>query len=404
MSTQVAGDATMISQGVRTRAKSIGFWLAVFAIVVALLSLTLVPQGSGRPMDPENPRPKGTKALAQVLGQQGIEVSRISTQPELAKQKLKGDTTLVVTSSETWFSDGLLKAVAAHASGYKRIVVFGAPAYALRSLDVSLNSASPLGTTVHEPECSTPVIGKAERLEVEGTYQPGYLTQTSGQVGCFPMGATSATSGQTPWLVVVSPATPTRPEVVAVADNGMFTNEHILAADNAALGLTLLGAHPHLVWLNASADFTTSPQPKERSGWDLMPPWAQTLQLMLTWVVIAALLWRVRRFGRLVTEPLPVIIKSVETTISRGRLYERARGRSHALAALQEASRRRLSARLALPLEVDPQVLAEAVAQASGRNPQEVAWLLNDTSVGTDEDLVGRSRALAQLEEEITTR
>ena len=55
-----------------------------------------------------------------------------------------------------------------------------------------------------------------------------------------------------------------------------------------------------------------------------------------------------RRLGRLVREPLPVVVRAVETTERRGRLYRRAGDRARAAAVLRLAPADRLARRLAV--------------------------------------------------------
>ena len=69
--------------------------------------------------------------------------------------------------------------------------------------------------------------------------------------------------------------------------------------------------------------------------------------------VVALLLWRVRRLGPLVTEPLPVIVKAIETARSRGRLYRKAGDRAHAAAGPAPGRAHDLPPRLHLPPSVD---------------------------------------------------
>ncbi len=60
------------------------------------------------------------------------------------------------------------------------------------------------------------------------------------------------------------------------------------------------------------------------------------------------MLWRGRRLGPLATEPLPVVVKAIETTRSRGRLYRKSGDRAHAADALRSATRARAATRLRL--------------------------------------------------------
>src|SRR5690606_34011616 len=108
----------------------------------------------------------------------------------------------------------------------------------------------------------------------------------------------------------------------------------------------------------------------------------------------AVMVWRGRRLGPVVTEPLPAVIRSVETTQSRARMYRRARDRRRALAALQLAARRRLAIRLGLSRHAPTEAVVQAVAQASGRHTQEIHRLLADPAADDDETLVRTAREL----------
>src|SRR5690606_29763388 len=70
---------TVLTPTVRSAARRWRFWaaFAIIAIVVALV--TFIGAGANRPLgvplDPASPGPVGAKALAQVLGEQGVEVT-----------------------------------------------------------------------------------------------------------------------------------------------------------------------------------------------------------------------------------------------------------------------------------------------------------------------------------------
>ena len=62
------------------------------------------------------------------------------------------------------------------------------------------------------------------------------------------------------------------------------------------------------------------------SIWSLFPPWTQRAFWWLLVVGVLVALWRGRRFGPVVTEPLPVVVRSAEVVEGHGRLYRRAAG------------------------------------------------------------------------------
>ena len=112
-------------------------------------------------------------------------------------------------------------------------------------------------------------------------------------------------------------------------------------------------------------------------------------------------LWRGRRLGRLVTEPLPVIVRAVETTESRGRMYRKSRDRTRALAVLQLATRRRLAAYLGLSASSTVSSVAAAAAAVSGRRYQDVLDLLNSPAAHDDSSLLELANTLVALEKEV---
>ena len=103
------------------------------------------------------------------------------------------------------------------------------------------------------------------------------------------------------------------------------------------MALRLLGQRDRLVWyVPEAADLVGDDGVSLRT---LLPEWILPGLWIAGATVLALLLWRVRRLGPLVTEPLPVTVKAIETTQSRGRLYRKAGDRAHAAQALRRAAR-----------------------------------------------------------------
>jgi hypothetical protein len=102
-----------------------------------------------------------------------------------------------------------------------------------------------------------------------------------------------------------------------------------------------------------------------------------------------------------VVEPLPVVVKAVESTQGRGRLYRRVRDRSHAAAVLRSASAGRLATRLRLPAGTDADRVAAAVAEATGADPAAVHEVLVTRPVTDDRSLTRLAADLAALEREV---
>jgi hypothetical protein len=229
-------------------------------------------------------------------------------------------------------------------------------------------------------------------LSVEVGPSPGYRGRTgSGAVGCFSGG------GKRPASLVtrVDRTVPT----YAVGGTDVLTNDRVARADNAAVALRLLGQHDRLVWYVADRrDVAAGDAGSVRAQ---LPPALVPAVWLGAFALLSVMVWRGRRLGRLVVEPLPVVVKAVESTQGRGRLYRRVRDRTHAAGILREATRRRLATRLRLPASSAPHTLVLPVAQATGRDPGDVHDLLLSRPVTDDTTLTRLADDLAALEKEV---
>jgi hypothetical protein len=122
----------------------------------------------------------------------------------------------------------------------------------------------------------------------------------------------------------------------------------------------------------------------ENPLWDAFPPWFWALLIQLALAVVLLALWRARRLGPPVTEPLPVTVRAAETVHGRGRLYRRAKARGPTADMLRAAARDRLAQLLTPTPEVS---LVDAVAAATGRDPELIEGLLDGPTPESDDDL-----------------
>jgi hypothetical protein len=198
--------------------------------------------------------------------------------------------------------------------------------------------------------------------------------------------------------MVSLPAAVGRPPVIMLGDESLIINGAILDSDNAAIALHLFEHTSHLLWyVPSQADIAAT----DGSSRSITPSWFQPGLVLGTSAVVLLCLWRGRRLGRLVTEPLPVIVRAVETTESRGRLYRKARDRSRALAVLQQATRKRLATFLGLSASTALSNVAAASAAVSSRNYDDVMDLLESPAAHDDSCLLELASALRALEKEV---
>jgi hypothetical protein len=200
---------------------------------------------------------------------------------------------------------------------------------------------------------------------------------------------------------------PITAEGVPVHLVGGGTDNSDLAADgNAAFALNVFGANPEIIWLMARAE----PPPGTTTGPpSLLPPWwaIGVTQCAVAFVVVA--IWRGRRLGPILSEPLPVPVRAAETVEGHGRLYSRLSARDRAAEALRSGAIARLSRAFGHPEDAaavfDPGgtprgTLSEAVASRTGRDLAEIRRLLFEAVPGSDDDLVNLARYLDRLEQE----
>ena len=365
--------------------------LVVTLVVLLLVVLSVLSVGAARhggDLDPENPGAYGAQAVARVLADHGVHVTVVRRAAELERTPVGGRTTVLVTSPER-LGRATARALRAHSTGAAALVLAAPGRRVLRSLGLPLvvTDAATRGTT--PAACQDPLL---DGLEVEVGPSAGYRgTGGDPVVGCFP-GA-----GDRPAALVarVDRAVPTY--VLGGVD--VLTNDRVDDADNAAVALRLLGQGDRLVWYVPDLrDVAAGDVGSVRA---LLPRGLVPALWLLAGAVLATMLWRGRRLGPLVVEPLPVVVKAVESTRGRGRLYARVRDRSHAAGILRAAARRRLAARLRLGTTTDLAALAAAVARATGRDPADVHDLLSGRPVPDDAALTRLAGDLAALEREV---
>ena len=187
-----------------------------------------------------------------------------------------------------------------------------------------------------------------------------------------------------------------------LGDGTPLTNDRLDERGNAALALGLLGERPGgVLWLVPRPG---RPVQDETSLTDLLPDGLLlgAVQLLVALAVLA--LWRARRLGRVVTEPLPVVVRAAEAVEGRSRLYRAAGARGPAAEALRAATAERLARRLGAPAGVDPAGLVALVVDRTGDDPAVVQALLYGGAPADDAALVRLADDLHALETALQSR
>ena len=356
--------------------------LLVLGALAAAVAVVLVAGGQATrtgTLDPDNPDPTGAQAVARVLADQGVTVDVVRDADALDRAGIDADTTVLVTSTDLLGRTTVERLL--DEAGNATVVLAEPGPGTTSAFGVN---ALPYPVTLDDPraaDCADPAY---DGLEVEVDRALAYPVPG----GCF---------GGDHGALLAEP----RSDLVLLGAGDVLSNDQVLRADNAAVALRLLGQHDRLVWYVPSLDDLAGDDGVSLQT--LLPTWLRPTLWLGAIVAISLMVWRGRRLGALATEPLPVVVKAIETTRSRGRLYRKAGDRAHAASTLREAARVRASERLGLGARPDPGTLVRDLARQTGLSAAEVESLIGTTAPvpATDHDLITLADRLAQLDREV---
>jgi hypothetical protein len=373
-------------------------WVLWGAVVLAFALLSALLAGlaaqNADALDPDNPEDNGAQALARVLADQGVEVEVVRGLEALTSTPVAGATVVVGASGFLSAQSGA--ALREHTADAAHLVVLEPGPGIGEVLDLPVTArAFGLGAPV-EPGCGSGpwqegdrVVGASTLIEV--------TDRAADALVCLPPSAGFGAGGVLGGHWVEFPATSDRPRTVLLGIGEALMNGRVTEEANAATGLRVLGGSDRLVWYVANPlDAGDGPA---QSLVDVLPDAFVPSVAVLLLALLALALVRGRRLGPVVPEPLPVVVRSIETTQSRARLYQAAGDRDRALASLQLAARRQWAARLGLPATTAPAEIVAAVVAATGRSTDEVTRVLADPRAPDDETLVRVARAARSLDE-----
>ncbi len=348
------------------------FWAVIGALAVLTAGiLALGSPAPGRPLDPDSARRDGSLAVTRLLAARGTAVHRTTSLAAVPA----GRTVLVAFPDS--YSSSQLTALAAG----RTVVAVQPAAEALAALtgDLATAGAVDSGGRV-DPRCSLANAQAAGAVSFDGAVDT-YAATSPGAVTCYG-GRVAAVPG----VVVLGAA--------ALLENSALANTGV-----AALALNTLsdgGTQTGLWWLLPGVDARGGGTP---SVWSVLPGWAGPATAWLALVGVLAALWRGRRLGPVVREPLPVVVRAAEIVEGHGRLYRRAGARDRAAAALRHGTSARLARRFGVPSGAAPDALARAVEpHADAARAQQLTALLGGGSPTDDRGLVALAVALEGLE------
>jgi len=362
----------------------------ILIVVLVLLGAVVMALAQSRrssgAFDPDGFDRGGSHAAAQLLRDQGVDVIRVTRAADAQEAVLahQGDVTLVIMPTaplSSRMADLVKPAPASH------VVLVGPD-------DATLTALAPWAVPVNYGGGSDEVAAGCTwpTAVLVGTLPPDGFTYHSDRDGT-----------QRCWSGLVLDDSSGTPTTTIVGAAQAYTNDALATSGYAALALDTLGRSHHLVWwLPSAADPLQVSTDTPPTIDDLVPSWVRWALIQVALALLVVVWWRARRLGRVVVEPLPVVVRATETVEGRARLYRRGRARGRAADTLRSASTARLRSRLTLPPSTDLATLAAAVAARTGRAQNDVLDLLAPGSAPPDDASLTRlADLLDRLENEV---
>ncbi|MFD4530188.1 DUF4350 domain-containing protein [Streptomyces sp. NPDC058470] len=376
-----------------TRAR--GVVLAVVILLAAAIAIAAVRSNAqhGR-LDPRSADPSGSRAVAELLADQGVSTRVVSTL-DGARAAAGPDTTLLIAAPDllTDRQQTLLRTVTENSGGRTILISPTSPSLGILAPAVTADPVTSFDSKL-SPRCDLPAAKRA------GTADTGGIRYTTTD----PIADACYLSEGLPTLLRV-PALKGDGDTVVLGAPDILYNSRLDKHGNASLALQLLGSRPHLVWYLPSLSDPSATEAGDQGFFDLLPSgwlWG-TLQLFIAAGLAA--FWRARRLGPLVPERLPVAIRASETVEGRARLYRKANARDRAATALRSTTRTRLAPLVGVPVTQAhaPESLLPALsAQLRGqRDGQALHSLLFGPSPHNDAALISLADQLDAFEREV---
>lgn len=380
----MTGTVTALGPTIKQRWFRWRWFVAVVGVMLAgaiVLAIAQSQQSRGY-LEPEGVDPGGSRALVRILEDQGVDVTAATTMSDVLTST-EPNTTVVVTHPDLLTPEQIdeLKGVGAD-------LVLIEPGPTVSEFDAGISVSGAAGSVELDAECELPAARLAGSAQVGRTL---YDAPTSA-VRCYPDDDAAA---------LVVNAVPGVGTLVVLGAADPLTNRHLGETGNAALAMSLLGANGSLTWYRPTLEAGVG---GDTAITDLMPGWVEPVAWQLVIAAALAAMWRARRFGPLVAEPLPVVVRATEVTEGRAGLYRRGHARPNAADSLREATITRLRTAAGLPASASSEAVVNTLAARTGRNSAELHELLLGKPPRNDSDLVRLAGDLSALEDSIAKR
>lgn len=351
------------------------FWLLLGA---ALVTVVLIVGGSGDTgpaYDPRSVAPDGARGVVETLERLGARVDLDRSVPEPSST-----TALMLRDRLTVEDEDALRSWV-RSGGVLVVADVNSP---LAAQAVGFTAVSQTGgPSIRRGECTIDVLAEADELTLNGR-----LLNTAGRTSCFGDATTAFVVAET-----VGQGT-----VVTIGSPDLFINAELDDNDAAVVAVNLLaptGGDAHVTFVGPSiVDFG------DEEITDLVPPrvWNAILQLLAVFLLYA--LYRSRRLGGVVPEPVPVHIEGSELVLKAGLLSERAKDPASAAVVLQADLVHRVCVALSIPPATSDADVAARVADRTGHSVTEVEHALY-APVSDDDELVRTARLLHAIDAQL---
>ncbi|MEY9488236.1 hypothetical protein RKD26_004030 [Streptomyces calvus] len=390
--TRPSTSASPTARQVWTRTRGVALALVLLTVAAVAIAVIRSDARHGR-LDPRSADPYGSRAVAQLLADRGVDTRVVTTLDEAAAAAAP-DTTLLVAVPDLLTPSQQTRLHSAFIGSRGRTVLVSSGSASVERLapGVTADPATSFDSTL-SPDCDLPAARRAGSADTGGIrYSTTHLTADE----CYPSQRLST--------LLRIPAPSGDGDTVLLGSPDILLNDRLDEHGNASLALQLLGSRPHLVWyLPSPADAPTASGDGERDLFDLLPSgWLWGILQLFVAAALAAL-WRARRLGPLVPEKLPVAIRASETVEGRARLYRKANARDRAAAALRSTTRTRLAPLVGVPVSQAhaPEALLPALSARLQGDGQLLHALLFGPPPGDDAALIRLADQLDALEREV---
>ena len=350
----------------------IGAGLLVSLIVIGLIAGEGESSKSGPPFSPSSTSADGTRGLVLLLGELGADV-RVG-------QKLPDANTHVALLLHDGLDDQSRQQLEAWVSGGGTLVLADPDSpMAAGTTGFSGSGRADRGT------CDIPALDDVSELSVPF----GIDFRVRGEVqSCFGDGRTA---------FIVS-TTRDQGRIVSIGGPDVFTNAVLDEADNSVLAARLL--RPPRAVPSPSSTRTRRAREARRSATS-SPTACSRRSCNSASRSSSTRSGAPRRVGRPVTEPQPVAIAGSQFVRAVGGLQQRSRSTDRAATTLRTDTRRVLSDRFGVPLNMDTATLAELTATRTGLDRNQVAAALSDAPILDEASLVTLGQQLDTIRQQV---